>query len=155
MESNLLIIRHRLSSQQQLSFILQQHCSLSTLNPTVKMMRPIENDPERLNDLSNLLVKALMDIYGNNQDASGDRSANNGGQANTSRNDPQPTASKPKENEDEEVRTCVICLDTKAVHCLIPCGHICYCNTCITIKDLKPECPICRLKVQSTQKLFI
>merc|ERR1711964_133306 len=48
------------------------------------------------------------------------------------------------DSEDSE-NLCVICEDGKKTHMCYPCGHRCFCKSCVKEcrKDLK-ECPLCR-----------
>lgn len=52
--------------------------------------------------------------------------------------------------------TCSICLDKKADHCFVPCGHICICELCkkkLAISG-KLSCPICRVKFTDIIKIY-
>ena len=51
----------------------------------------------------------------------------------------------------EEVKTCVICLDGAATMAVLPCGHRCLCSTCAVIVR---ECLVCRSPVQRVQQIF-
>ncbi|OXA44310.1 baculoviral IAP repeat-containing protein 7 [Folsomia candida] len=55
------------------------------------------------------------------------------------------------ESEDDEDKQCVVCLERKKTHILIPCGHYAYCDTCA--KTLK-ICALCRVKVTRRVKVF-
>lgn len=47
--------------------------------------------------------------------------------------------------------TCVVCMDAKSNHVLLPCGHLCLCETCATkVKT----CPACRAKIVSRTRVF-
>lgn len=59
----------------------------------------------------------------------------------------QQELSARKEMADE----CVICLESKRTHCVVPCGHKMFCEGCV---GLLHECPICRIKVKSSLKVF-
>ena len=52
---------------------------------------------------------------------------------------------------------CVICLDSKANHAFIPCGHLCICADCIPAVipegKIKGPCPVCRAEA-TVQQLF-
>lgn len=52
--------------------------------------------------------------------------------------------------------TCSICLDKKADHCFVPCGHICICVTCKNnlVISGKVSCPICRVKFTDIIKIY-
>lgn len=51
----------------------------------------------------------------------------------------------------EEGSECVICLEEKKSHILIPCGHYSYCEGCA--KSLK-NCALCRKKITKRVKVF-
>lgn len=59
----------------------------------------------------------------------------------------QAPAQKPKEKEADE---CVVCMDGLAVFACVPCGHLCLCDDCKVLD----KCPMCRVKVQYTMKIF-
>mmetsp|Transcript_7829 Transcript_7829/g.10957 ORF Transcript_7829/g.10957 Transcript_7829/m.10957 type:complete len:429 (+) Transcript_7829:76-1362(+) len=46
---------------------------------------------------------------------------------------------------------CVVCQDTAAVRAVVPCGHLCLCDTCA---NSVVTCPLCRGQRQSTLKIF-
>ena len=46
---------------------------------------------------------------------------------------------------------CVICLDEKATHAIVPCGHQCLCPDCAGFVD---KCPMCRVAKQSVIRIF-
>lgn len=54
------------------------------------------------------------------------------------------------------VGACVICLDNKATHVLIPCGHLALCNDCAKnrLSDLHNICPLGRCVFQDAIKVF-
>eukprot|EP01084_Bolivina_argentea_P116614 207170_1 len=59
------------------------------------------------------------------------------------------------DEENNKERKCIICLDGKSDHILIPCGHICVCIECKeSYNDNNATCPICRGKVTSVIKTF-
>lgn len=59
---------------------------------------------------------------------------------------------RPEVEQDE----CVICLDGKRTHLIIPCGHQALCESCAEHhkKGKLEKCPVCRVVVQSTLKVF-
>jgi len=59
----------------------------------------------------------------------------------------QAPAQKPEEKEADE---CVVCMDDSAVFACVPCGHLCLCDGCKVLD----KCPMCRVKVQYTMKIF-
>ena len=46
---------------------------------------------------------------------------------------------------------CVICLDEKATHAIVPCGHQCLCPDCAGFVD---KCPMCRGAKENVIKIF-
>ena len=46
---------------------------------------------------------------------------------------------------------CVICMDKKATHAIVPCGHQCLCPDCAVFVD---KCPMCRVAKQCVIKIF-
>ena len=60
-------------------------------------------------------------------------------------------------DEDEEGKKCVICMDNEKDHVIIPCGHIAICGECKEgcydgYEDEK--CPICRSEISSIIKTY-
>ena len=47
---------------------------------------------------------------------------------------------------------CVVCLDKKSTHLIVPCGHKCLCKTCAA--KINNSCPMCRQKIQQTVAVF-
>merc|ERR1712039_53740 len=53
-----------------------------------------------------------------------------------------------KRDEDgEEYKTCVACMEEDANACLVPCGHTDLCTTCVQ-KMTRKRCPICRFEFE-------
>lgn len=54
------------------------------------------------------------------------------------------------------LQECVVCLEAEKTHVLVPCGHVCLCETCA--RDLQnsemPECPLCRQMVERCMKVY-
>jgi len=48
---------------------------------------------------------------------------------------------------------CVACQERKCNICLVPCGHVVYCNTC-AIKAKHMPCPVCRAEIDIFQKMY-
>ena len=48
-------------------------------------------------------------------------------------------------------RECVVCMAKPPSHVLIPCGHLCMCGHCSVALE---QCPICRVRVQSTMRVY-
>jgi hypothetical protein len=61
-----------------------------------------------------------------------------------------------KENTPElpSQMTCVVCWDNTRNAIFLPCGHICTCWDCATSVSKSGQCPICRLDIQSTWKVY-
>ena len=56
-------------------------------------------------------------------------------------------------NEDE--KTCIICMDNNLTHAFIECGHKCVCKECgDNILSSSQKCPICRANVKSQIRIF-
>lgn len=51
---------------------------------------------------------------------------------------------------------CVICIDAKATHACVPCGHKCMCENCSKtfMREPEPKCPMCRQEVEQMTKIF-
>lgn len=52
---------------------------------------------------------------------------------------------------------CVLCMDKAATHVMVPCGHVCLCDTCATpgsLMRLHRQCPICRAAIQQTVRIY-
>ena len=48
---------------------------------------------------------------------------------------------------------CCVCLDEKATYAIIPCGHLCLCDKCVT--EISTQgCPICRGRKDSTLRIW-
>ena len=58
-----------------------------------------------------------------------------------------------REKEMPENRLCVVCMSEVRSHCAVPCGHFCFCGTCVKRLQKgsakKQLCPICRQHVSS------
>ena len=65
-------------------------------------------------------------------------------------NEPAPEAASVSLNDCN--LQCVICLDAKRDHVLLPCGHLCICGSCSPHLGL--QCPVCRADVGSIHKVF-
>lgn len=62
-----------------------------------------------------------------------------------------PPDVKAKQNE----KTCVVCLDNKAVMVLTGCGHVCYCHSCTLAPGLTKKCPECRTVSDTMIRIFM
>jgi hypothetical protein len=56
-----------------------------------------------------------------------------------------------KEDADFTTAKCAVCQDRRPRHVLIPCGHLCICNTCVA--SAGTECPICSLRIRKKQRI--
>ena len=56
---------------------------------------------------------------------------------------------------------CVVCVDQPAERALLPCGHLCLCQSCCTelmgnnAAQAPAKCPICRSEVQNEARIFL
>jgi ubiquitin len=57
-----------------------------------------------------------------------------------------------KEDADFTAAECVVCQVQKSNHVLIPCGHLCLCDSCVA--SVRTECPICRCRIRNKQRVF-
>lgn len=60
-------------------------------------------------------------------------------------------------NEKSEIEDCSICQTNKSNYVIVPCGHVCLCQECISNKfheKLNNKCPICRGECKYLTKLF-
>jgi len=57
-----------------------------------------------------------------------------------------------KDNNDDDSKLCVICIENPKDVVIIPCGHLCACTKCIEGVKL---CPVCRGEISSTNKVFM
>jgi len=55
----------------------------------------------------------------------------------------------------EDLSSCVICMDNKRTHVIIPCLHLVYCESCSKDSKLGTRCPICRTVVMSIKSIYI
>lgn len=59
------------------------------------------------------------------------------------------------EEKKDEKELCVICMSNAADYLVLPCGHQCGCESCLTVlKNNKADCPICRAKISNLVKVF-
>jgi hypothetical protein len=60
---------------------------------------------------------------------------------------------------DDAQATCVVCLDAPPALACVPCGHVCLCDACSQALAAQAaarfKCPICRLKVQCTMRVYL
>jgi hypothetical protein len=57
----------------------------------------------------------------------------------------------------EEEALCVVCMDARKQHAMVPCMHMCVCSACAQrlLDAQTPHCPVCRTPVESTTRVFI
>lgn len=98
--------------------------------------------------------------FGDYQMPSGEekRSSELANSVNQHRRAPQPVvtpaaagsiAAKPSELPDGQL--CVVCLDQKRTHIVIPCGHVIYCEKCVTVAKV---CSICRGNIAGKYRVY-
>ena len=52
-------------------------------------------------------------------------------------------------------KTCVICMDNKKDHVIVPCGHACLCGDCVEMfKDGQQKCPLCKADIMTVTKVY-
>ena len=61
---------------------------------------------------------------------------------------PPPPSPKPLA---KSVAECVVCLEAKMTHIVVPCGHYCLCEECAWGLTL---CPMCRAPIKQTLRVF-
>ena len=69
--------------------------------------------------------------------------------------DPSSTSVNPNSNNKLAKSLCVICMDEEANAVVLPCGHLCGCESCLnTLLNSGADCPICRAHMNSIVKVF-
>ncbi|XP_062518650.1 uncharacterized protein LOC134193825 isoform X1 [Corticium candelabrum] len=71
----------------------------------------------------------------------------------------QKIADKLKELEEKKDITCVVCKQNDKSHILVPCGHFSFCEGCAETLCTAPaeqdrKCPVCRVHVEKSFKVF-
>lgn len=62
---------------------------------------------------------------------------------------------KVDENDEDNIDTCVVCLEYTKNHIAIPCGHIITCTRCThKIKELDNRCPLCKVPYNQLLRVF-
>ncbi len=56
---------------------------------------------------------------------------------------------------DDDARTCVICLANPREVVLLDCGHICVCLACVEAIPHPRKCPMCREDIRRTIPVFV
>jgi len=64
-----------------------------------------------------------------------------------------PDATEPPSKRQRCECECVVCLDAEPAVVLVPCGHLCLCQSCADLLRA-PQCPICRAAVQHAQPVL-
>ena len=56
----------------------------------------------------------------------------------------------------EEEALCVVCMDERKQHAMVPCMHVCVCEACALrlLEAQTPHCPVCRTPVKRTTRVF-
>jgi len=69
------------------------------------------------------------------------------------------TSNNSNSNSNSNSSTCVICHDESSVMAVIPCGHVCLCNTCSDVcmngRNGQRTCPLCRGNMQSVLRIYL
>lgn len=62
-------------------------------------------------------------------------------------------------SNDDSNNTCVVCRDRPSLMAVVPCGHMCLCNTCSDVcmngDNDQPTCPLCRGDMQSVLRIYL
>jgi hypothetical protein len=61
---------------------------------------------------------------------------------------------RPPSAEGRRVGECVVCLDRRNSHVLVPCGHRCVCASCAELVRTHGVCPICRTNIVWVCEVF-
>ena len=58
--------------------------------------------------------------------------------------------------EVEEEALCVVCMDARKQHVMMPCMHMCVCEACARrlLDAQTPHCPVCRTPAERTTRVF-
>jgi len=57
-----------------------------------------------------------------------------------------------RKRDEEQERNCVVCLEKERKVLLLPCKHVCLCESCSVNVDV---CPLCRAIINSKTTVFI
>lgn len=73
---------------------------------------------------------------------------------------PLHTSSSPSSttssSSETKIAECCVCLDKPSTHIVLPCGHMCLCETCsLKCKRAKLKCPKCCGTVRQISKVFL
>ena len=57
----------------------------------------------------------------------------------------------------EEEALCVVCMDERKQHAMVPCMHMCVCEACAQrlLEAQTPQCPVCRTPIQRSTRVFV
>ncbi len=62
-------------------------------------------------------------------------------------------------NNTDSNNVCVVCRDRPSVMAVVPCGHMCLCNTCSDVcmngENGQPTCPLCRGDMRSVLRIYL
>ena len=61
----------------------------------------------------------------------------------------EPTVAQP-----DDATICVVCMDNKKDHAVVPCGHRCICGKCADDVQKSGKCPMCRSPLNMVMKLW-
>ena len=54
----------------------------------------------------------------------------------------------------KEPATCCVCVEAPRTVLLLPCRHLCVCESCVSQPQLNNKCPVCRANISDTIKVF-
>jgi hypothetical protein len=56
----------------------------------------------------------------------------------------------------EDEALCVVCMDARKQHVMVPCMHVCVCEACAQrlLDAQTPHCPVCRTPVNHSTRVF-
>jgi hypothetical protein len=57
----------------------------------------------------------------------------------------------------EDQMLCVVCLDERKQHAMVPCMHMCACEACAQrlLAAPAPHCPVCRTPIERSTRVFV
>lgn len=60
----------------------------------------------------------------------------------------------PTEVEVTQENQCILCWSDVKTHLCVPCGHVCWCATCVAIAETPSKCPVCRADVAQVIRMY-
>jgi len=68
---------------------------------------------------------------------------------------PAPSAPPPEVTSANEME-CIVCMEDTRTTVMQPCGHLCLCSSCAgqIMRGTRPTCPVCRVVVDDTIRVF-